>query len=108
MRKVKFFIDDFRFFQKEWNVTEEQMKDIFKSKNSFKVIYTLYSKEKDEKSIDRYTLFDYDGNKVNYNGLNCYQRGVILNDCMAYFYGGKYSFDADKPCGVIRIVDSKI
>ena len=102
MRKVIFKIDDLAYFQKHYNLTEEQMKDIFSDKESFKVIYTLY---RNGNFIDRYELTDYDGKKININDLNGYERGVVLNDCMAYFNGGKYHSNGTEPCGVIDIQD---
>jgi len=35
--------------------------------------------------------------------LNGYQKGVVLNDCHAYFTGGKYHSDTKEPCGVVEI-----
>lgn len=105
MRKVTFTIDDLAFFKKYHNLTEEQMKDIFKDKKSFKVIYTLYG---DGKNVDRYELTDYDGNKVNMDDLNGYQKGVVLNDCYAYFTGGKYHSNANVPCGAVDIKEETI
>lgn len=102
MRKVIFTIDGLAWMQKYYNLTDEQMKNIFANQESFKAIYTLYG---EGKNVDRYTLTDYDGNKVNLNGLNGYQRGVVLNDCMAYFNGGKYHSNGTEPCGVVDIQD---
>ena len=108
MRKVIFTIDDVEYFKRilqKQNVTEEAQKDILDNLNQFKVIYTLYG---EEKNVDRYTITDYDGNKVNLNDLNGYQRGVILNDCMAYFNGEKYHGNGTEPCGVIDIQDMEV
>lgn len=102
MRKVIFTIDDLAWMQKHYNLADEQMLDIFADNKSFKVIYTLYG---EGKNIDRYTLTDYDGNKINLNDLNGYQRGVVLNDCMVYFNGGKYHSNGTEPCGVVDIQD---
>lgn len=103
MRKVIFTIDDLEYFKKELqkqNVTEEAQKDILGKLNHFKAIYTLYGKGK---NIERYTLTDLDGNKVNLNDLNGYQKGVVLNECMAYYY------DKNKvPCGVVDIQDIQL
>lgn len=102
MRKVIFTIDDLAWMQKNYNLTEEQMKDIFNDKKSFRVIYTLYG---EGKNIDRYTLTDFDGNKIHMGSLNGYEKGVVLNDCYAYFTGGKYHSNGTEPCGVIDIQD---
>lgn len=103
MRKVVFKIDDEEFFKQEYKdqLTEKQWKEFFKDTNPFKAIYTLIG----DKEPDRYELTDFNGNKININNLNGYQRGVVLNDCMSYFTGGKYYDDADKPCGVIDITE---
>lgn len=106
MRRVKFYIDDLAFFKKEYKFTDEQMTEVFgKDRESFKVIYTLYGKFKEP---DRYELTDYDGNKVCRESLNNYQRGVVLNDCFAYYVGGKYHFNCSYPCGVVKIIDEEI
>ena len=108
MRKVIFTIDDVEYFKKmlhKQNVTEEVQKDILENINQFKVIYTLYG---EGKNVDRYTLTDFDGNKVNLNDLNGYQKGVVLNDCYAYFTSGKYHSDTKEPCGVVDIREEEI
>lgn len=108
MRKVIFKIDDKEYFKrdlKRQNCTEEQTEDILKELNNFKAIYILYG---NKKQVDRYELTDYDGNKININDLNCYEKGVVLNDCYAYFVGGKYCFDSDKPCGVVEIIEEEV
>lgn len=105
MRKVVFYIDDLCYFRKEFNLTETQTNDIFNGEDSFKVIYTLYG---EEKVINNYELTDYNGNRISLNTLNGYQRGVILNDCMAYFTGGKYQFKIEKPIGVIKIEETEL
>lgn len=108
MRKVIFTIDDMEYFKRmlqKQNTTEEAQKDILDNLNQFKVIYTLYG---EGKKVDRYTLTDHDGNKINLNDLNGYQRGVVLNDCMAYFNGGKYHSNGTEPCGVINIQEMEV
>jgi len=108
MRKVIFKIDDKEYFRrdlKRQNCTGSQAEDILKKLNNFKAIYTLYG---NKKQVDRYELTDYDGNKININDLNGYEKGVVLNDCYAYFVGEKYCFDSDKPCGVVDIVEEEI
>lgn len=105
MRKVIFTIDDLAWMQKHYNLTEEQMKDIFNDKESFRVIYTLYG---EGKNVDRYTLTDYDGNKIHMGSLNGYEKGVVINDCYAYFTGGKYHSNTEEPCGVVDIREEEI
>lgn len=100
MRKVTFYIDDLEWFRKSYNLSDKQMEDFFSDTSSFKVIYTLYG---EGNKADRYTLTDYEGNKVDINSLNGYQKGVIINDCWAYFVGRSYHCDGKEPCGVMRI-----
>lgn len=104
MRKVIFKINDLEWMRKFYKLTEESAKDIFKNQESLKVIYTLIG---NDKKVDRYELTDYDGNKIDYNSLNGYERGVVLNDCYAYFIGGKYHY-TNEPCGVIEIVEEVV
>lgn len=107
MRKVIFKIDDKEYFRrdlKRQNCTESQTEDILKGLGNFKAIYTLYG---NEKQVDRYELTDQDGNKININDLNGYEKGVVLNDCYAYFVGRKYHSNADHPCGVVDIVEEE-
>ena len=108
MRKVIFKIDDKEYFRRELekeNCTENQIEDILKGLGNFKAIYTLHG---NGKQVDRYELTDQDGNKININDLNGYEKGVVLNDCYDYFVGGKYCFNADKPCGVVEIVEEVV
>lgn len=110
MRKVIFKINDKEYFKKDFkrqniNITEEQTEGILKGLKIFKAIYILYG---NEKQVDRYELIDYDGNKMNINDLNGYEKGVVLNDCYAYFIGGKYCFDSDSPCGVVEIIEEEV
>lgn len=105
MRKVIFHIDDNKYFHEKYKQLGAKINDAFDELESFKVIYTLYG---NGKSIDRYELTDYDGNKIHLNTLNGYQKGVVLNDCMAYFEGGKYHNNDTEPCGVIKIEESEV
>ena len=108
MRKVIFKIDDKEYFRKYFerqNCTEEQIEKILKGIKNFKAIYTLYG---EEKQVDRYELTDYDGNKIDINDLNGYEKGVVLNDCYAYFVGGKYHSNASQPYGVVEIVEEEM
>ena len=102
MRKVIFTINDLEWMRKYYKLTEEQFSEMFKDQESFKCIYTLYG---EGKIVDRYELTDYDGNKIHMDELNGYQKGVVLNDCYAYFVGGKYHSDTKEPCGAIDIQD---
>lgn len=108
MRKVTFKINNQEYFRKEFEkegCTESQIVYILKGLGNFKAIYTLYGKEK---QADRYELTDYNGNKININDLSGYEKGVVLNDCNAYFTGGKYHGDTKEPCGVVEIIEEEI
>lgn len=109
MRKVIFKIDDHEYFKREFvekdGCTEKQAEDILKGLGIFKAIYTLYGTGK---QVDRYTLTDHNGNRININDLNGYEKSVVLNDCCAYFTGGKYHSDTDNPCGVVEIIEEEI
>lgn len=103
MRKVIFKIDDKEYFRRElekYNCTGKQAEDILNGLGYFKAIYTLYGTGN---NVDRYTLTDYDGNNININDLNGYEKGVILNDCYDYFTGNE-----NKPCGVVEILEEEV
>ena len=107
MRKVIFKIDDKEYFRRELekdNCIGKQADDILKGLGNFKAIYILYG---EGNNVDRYELTDYDGNKININDLNGYEKGVVLNDCYAYFTCGNYHSNASQPCGVVEIVEEK-
>ena len=110
MRKVTFIIDDVQFFRKSFKrqnpkLTENQIDELVSDmKPSFKVTFILYG---EGKSIDRYELVDSDGKQININNLNGYQKGVVINDCYAYFEGKEYFDNAVSPCGVIEIIDTE-
>ena len=43
--------------------------------------------ENNGNSYDRFELTDFEGNKININDLNGYQRGVVLESCVRHFTG---------------------
>jgi hypothetical protein len=103
MRKLTFIIDDLASMRELYkdDLTEEFAKD----REPFKVIYSLVG----NKYPGRYELHDMNGNKLNVNDLNGYQRGCIINDCYKYFSGkGNYCFGTVKPFGVISITEETI
>lgn len=106
MRKITFTINDLEWFRKYYKMSELQFNDIFGNEEPFKCIYVLYGEKKE--CPDRYELTDLNGNKININDLNGYQKGVVLNDCWAYFTGGKYHSDTEEPCGVVNIKEEEI
>lgn len=105
MRKITYRIDDWEYMKRQNNLSDEQMENIVPKSNSFRVIYTLYG---EKHNIDRYELTNYDGNKIPLDSLNGYQGGIVLNDCKAHFYGGKYFDDAKEPWGVMNITEENI
>ena len=105
MRKVVFTIDDIEFFRRKFKLSDKQMAEFFGDQDSFKVIYTIVG---EGKRPDTYELTDYDGNKIDRQSLNGYQRGIIINDCIAYFTGASYHENDDEPCGVIKIEEKEI
>ena len=109
MRKVTFIIDDEQYFRKEFKrqnpqLTENQIDDILSDTVSFKAVLTLYG---EGKILNRYELTDENGNQMRINDLNGYQKGVIINDCYAYFEGKSYFNNNEQPCGVIKIIDEE-
>ena len=107
MRKVIFKINDIEYFFQKYkdDMTSDGLTDLLESINPFRAVYTLIG---EGKNVDRYELTDYNGNKIKIDDLNGYQRGVVLNDCMAYFTGGKYFENDTQPCGVIEITEEDI
>lgn len=108
MRKVVFYIDDIEYFRKhefkQENVTEETINklcyELEKLHPCFKVCYTLFGYGN---NINNYDLEDFEGNKININDCNGYQRGCILSECKAYFEGTN-----DSPFGVMSIIDVEV
>lgn len=104
-RKVTFTINDTECLRKIWkaedsNVTDDEINSILDPSTETKCTFILYGINK---NIDRYELFNVNGEKININDLNPYQNGCIISECHAYFEGGK-----DKPFGVIEIKEEVI
>lgn len=78
---------------------------MFADKKPFEAVYTLIG---NSNTVDRYALQDMNGNAVHMADLNGYERGVVLNDCYAYFTGGNYCNKGTEPCGVIEIREEAI
>ena len=109
MRKVTFIIDDNQYFKNDFKrqnpqLTENQIDDILSDTEPFKATLKLYG---ERKSLYRYELIDENGNQKSMNDLNGYQKGIIINDCYAYFEGKSYFNNSDQPCGVIQIIDEE-
>lgn len=105
MRKVVFTIDDIKYLKRKFKLSDEEVVEFFGDKQSFKIVYTITG---NGRNPNKYELMDYDGNKIPLDSLNDYQKGVVLNDCMAYFTGGIYYANSDEPCGVIKIEEKDI
>ena len=104
-RKVAFTINDTECLRKIWkaensNVTDDEINSILDPLTETKCTFILYG---NNKNIDRYELFNTNGEKMNINDLNPYQNGCIISECHAYFEGRK-----DKPFGVIEIKEEVI
>ena len=108
MRKVTYYIDDVKYLRRSFKeedpgLTQERIDRILAGINGFKAVYTIIG---NGKQPDRYELVDGNGNKMNINDLNGYQRGVVLSDCMAHFTGGKYHLNDKTPFGVVGIAEA--
>mgnify|MGYP000640579347 CR=1 FL=1 len=101
MRVVKYYIDDFKWFQNYYGLAESQLDGVTR----FRAIYTLIG---DGRNLERCELTDYEGNKIPFHSLNSYQRGVILEDCRTHFCGEKYQLGTTEPMGVVKIEENFI
>lgn len=99
MRKITFNINDLEWMRQHYKISDKEFDNIFGDKTSFQVTYILVGNE----SPDRYELFDMDGNKLNINDRNGYERGFVFNDCYKYFMG-----KTSDPYGVISIKEEEI
>ncbi len=104
-RKVTFTIDDLQCLRNEWKknkLTDKEIDEIFAigTLSEFKCTFILYGRGIIE---DRYELFNVNGEKMNVNDLNPYQKGCIISECDAYFEGRN-----DKPYGVVDIKEEVI
>ena len=70
---------------------EDAPKHIFDDVKPFKCTYILYGEK--SQFPERYELYDENGDKMNINDLNGYQRGIVLGDCDRYFEGKKPQYD---------------
>jgi hypothetical protein len=103
MRKVTFVIDDMASMGELYK--DDSTEELTKDKKSFKVIYSLIGNE----DAHRYELHNMNGNKLNVNDLNSYQRSCIINDCYKYFSGkGNYCFGTVKPFGVVSVTEETV
>ena len=101
MRKATFLINDLEWMKRFYKLTDEEHDEIFGGKEPFQAVYVLIG----NKNPDRYELTDINGNKLNINDLNGYERGVVLNDCYAYYMGNQFFGGISEPCGVMSITE---
>ncbi len=98
MKKVTYYIDDIEYFRRDFKencgIAEDKAEEMIEDKEPFRCIYTLTGSGK---TVQKYTLTDFNGKNIDINKLNGFQRGICLNDCYAHFIGGKYHDDSDKP-----------
>lgn len=107
MRKITFIIDDMESMKELYKneLTAKQFDEIMKDQKPFKAIFSITG----DKYPDRYELSDMEGNKLNTNDLNGYQRGCIINDCYSYFENKcGYCFQTKMPFGVINIKECNV
>lgn len=105
MRKVTFMIDDYNYFKNLFysRFSESPKEDIEKAlsglSSCFKATFILTGEE----FPDQYELLSENGEKMNINDLNGYQKGIVINDCYRYFEG-----KIKEPCGVVEIKDENL
>ena len=105
MRKVTFMIDDYNYFKNLFysRFSESPKEDIEKAlsglNSCFKATFILTGEE----FPDQYELLSENGEKMNINDLNGYQKGIVINDCYRYFEG-----KIKEPCGVVEIKDENL
>lgn len=102
MRTIEFIIDDVQYYRNcltEDNVEPDVIDRICDNLRSFRCRYVLIG----DKYPDKYELWDENGNKININNLNGYERGVVLADCDRYFEGRPLDSTTDMPTGCIKI-----
>ncbi len=91
LRRVTYYINDHESYRKillAEGVSESAADDILSGlPEPFTCLYTLESSG--GRFPDRYELKDIDGNKMNMNDLNGYQRGVVLVNAQRHFAGNK-------------------
>lgn len=106
MRKVTYEINDAKYFMDCFHdkLTKEDF-DVFFSK-PFIATYILYGENGQFPSY--YKLLDAKGEKMSVNGLNGYERGVVLNDCERHFNGVPCENGSDRPCGVVQIIETEV
>ena len=99
MKKVTYTIDECEYFRMFYELDKDALKSLFENTQPpLRCKYTLI----EDCNGDRYFLTDPEGNAMNINDLNGYQRGVVLSECYNHFHGMPFG-DDDMPTGCIKI-----
>ena len=103
--KAVFEIDVIESMRRSWieneNLSLDEIEDILKDLNPFKVTYTLTK----ENGLVRYEIKDIDRNKHGCDEYNAYERS-IFGSCQDYFSHCLFYMEEpkEKPSGVINVV----
>lgn len=103
MRKVTYIIDDLEYFRELYKGVDN-LEEILKAVTPFRCEYTLIGDEYERK----YLLLDAEGNKLNINDLNGYQKGVVLTDCQRHFQRKPLESATEMPTGCVSIVEAEV
>lgn len=103
MRKVTYIIDDLEYFRELYKGVDN-LEEILKAITPFRCEYTLIGDEYERK----YLLLDAEGNKLNINDLNGYQKGVVLADCQRHFQRKPLESATGMPTGCVKIVEVEV
>ena len=99
MRKVKYHINDLEWMKQHYKMSGKEFSSIFDGQIPFQAVYSLIG----EQNSNKYVLLDIEGNRLNINNLNGYEKGVILNDCNNHFLG-----KTSVPRGAVSIIEEAI
>lgn len=103
MKKITYVIDEYEYFRMFYELDDEGLKGLFEyTLPPLRCKYTLI----EDNNGERYFLTDPDGNAMNINDLDGYQRDVILSECYNHFHGMPFG-DDDMPTGCIQIEDDE-
>lgn len=103
MRKVTYTIDDLEYFRGLYRGVNN-LEEILSAVTPFRCEYTLIGENYERK----YLLLDPEGNKLNINDLNGYQKGVVLADCQRYFQRKPLESGGEMPIGCIKIEEAEL
>lgn len=105
MRIMTFEINVNEWMKRHYNLTETEMNEWFHDMNNFRCTYILSG---NGNLPDHYELLDENGNYLNINDCNGFQKGVVLNDCFNYFVCCQKDIEANPPCGVLKIYNTDV